>query len=99
MKQMKVNEQVRCMSMFEVCLYGQQKIDIFSLYLYMYIGEIFHIHVHVSSIWVQTKSNLSGSNGGATGSHVTGNDVTGSHVTRIFLNSLYDLACSGAVYD
>ena len=28
MKQMKVNEQVRCMSMFEVCLYGQQKIDI-----------------------------------------------------------------------
>jgi hypothetical protein len=27
-KQMKVNEQVRCMSMFEVCLYGQQKIDI-----------------------------------------------------------------------
>jgi hypothetical protein len=28
MKQMKVNEQVMCMSMFEVCLYGQQKIDI-----------------------------------------------------------------------
>jgi hypothetical protein len=28
MKQMKVNEQVRCMSMFEVCLYGQQKMDI-----------------------------------------------------------------------
>jgi hypothetical protein len=25
---MKVNEQVRYMSMFEVCLYGQQKIDI-----------------------------------------------------------------------
>ena len=36
---------------------------------------------------------------GETGSHVTGNDVTGSHVTRKFLNSLYDLACSGAVYD
>ena len=28
MKQMKVNEQVRCMSMFEVYLYDQQKIDI-----------------------------------------------------------------------
>jgi hypothetical protein len=28
MKQMKVNEQVRYMSMFQVCLYGQQKIDI-----------------------------------------------------------------------
>jgi uncharacterized membrane protein len=41
---------------------------------------------------------------GATGSHVTGTDVTGSHVTgnRVtgrFLNRLYDLACSGAVYD
>jgi hypothetical protein len=36
---------------------------------------------------------------GATGSHVTGTDVTGSHVTGIFLNRLYDLACSGAVYD
>ena len=65
----------------------------------MYIGDIFHIHVHVSSIWVRTKSYLSGSNGGETGSHVTGNDVTGSHVTRRFLNRLYDLACSGAVYD
>ena len=42
--------------------------------------------------------------GGATGSHVTGTDITGSHVTgsRVtgrFLNRLYDLACSGAVYD
>ena len=43
---------------------------------------------------------------GATGSHVTGTDVTGSHVTgsRVtgrFLNRLYiyNLACSGAVYD
>jgi hypothetical protein len=36
---------------------------------------------------------------GATGSHVTGTDVTGSHVTGRFLNRLYDLACSGAVYD
>ena len=46
---------------------------------------------------------------GATGSHVTGTDVTGSHVTGShvtgssvtgrFLNRLYDLACSGAVYD
>jgi hypothetical protein len=36
---------------------------------------------------------------GATGSHVTGTDVNGSHVTGRFLNMLYDLACSGAVYD
>jgi hypothetical protein len=38
---------------------------------------------------------------GATGSHVTGTDVSGSHVTGFFLNRLYiyDLACSGAVYD
>jgi hypothetical protein len=43
---------------------------------------------------------------GATGSHVSGTDVTGSHVsgtdvTGIFLNRLYiyNLACSGAVYD
>ena len=36
---------------------------------------------------------------GATGSHVTGTDVTGSHVTGRFLNRLYDLACSGAVYN
>ena len=66
----------------------------------MYIGDIFHIHVHVNSIWVRTKSYL----WGATGSHVTGTDVTGSHVsgscvTGRFVNRLYDLACSGAVYD
>jgi hypothetical protein len=41
---------------------------------------------------------------GATGSHVTGTNITGSHVTgsRVtgrFLNRLYDLACSGVVYD
>ena len=36
---------------------------------------------------------------GATGSHVTGTDVTGSRVTGRFLNRLYDLACSGAVYN
>ena len=36
---------------------------------------------------------------GATGSHVTGTDVTGSHVTGRLLNRLYDLACSGAVYN
>jgi hypothetical protein len=41
---------------------------------------------------------------GAAGSHVTGTNVTGSHVTGScvtwrFLNRLYDLACSGAVYD
>ena len=47
---------------------------------------------------------------GATGSHVTGTDVTGSHATgrksrdrksrdRKFFNRLYDLACSGAVYN
>jgi hypothetical protein len=35
MKQMKVNEQVRFMSMFEVCLYGQQKIDIKHFVAYM----------------------------------------------------------------
>ena len=36
---------------------------------------------------------------GVTASHMTGTDVTGSHVTGRFLNRLYDLACSGAVYD
>ena len=41
---------------------------------------------------------------GVTGSHVTGTDVTGSHVTGSrmtgrFLNRLYELACSGAVYN
>jgi hypothetical protein len=51
MKQMKVNEQVRYMNI------------IYSLYLYMYIGNMFHIHIHVSSIWVRTKSYLWGSNG------------------------------------
>ena len=63
----------------------------------MYIGDIFLIHVHVSSIWYG-QSHICG---GATGSHVTGTDVTGSHVTGRFLNRLYiyDLACSGAVYD
>jgi hypothetical protein len=47
MKQMKVNEQVRCMSMFEVYLYDQQKIDIkhFVAYTCTCIGDIFHIHV------------------------------------------------------
>jgi hypothetical protein len=29
----------------------------------MYIGDIFHIHVHVSSIWVWKKSYLWGSSG------------------------------------
>ena len=58
----------------------------------MYLGDIFHIHVHVSSIFV-------GEQWGATGSHVTGTDVSGSHVTGRFLNRLYDLACSWAVYD
>ena len=72
----------------------------------MYIGDIFHIHVHVSSIWVRTQIIFVGEQWGATGSHVSGTDVTGSHVTgsRVtgrFLNRLYiyDLACSGAVYD
>ena len=69
----------------------------------MYIGDIFHIHVHVSSIWVRTKSYLWGRNGEQL-EHVTGTDVTGSHMTGNwmtgrFLNRLYDLACSGAVYD
>ena len=69
----------------------------------MYIGDIFHIHVHVSSIWVRTKSYLWGRNGEQL-EHVTGTDVTGSHMTENwmtgrFLNRLYDLACSGAVYD
>ena len=41
---------------------------------------------------------------GSNGSHVTGTDITGSHVigscvTGRFVNRLYDLACSGAVYD
>ena len=36
---------------------------------------------------------------GVTGSYVTGTDVTGSHVTGRFLNRLYELACSGAVYN
>ena len=38
---------------------------------------------------------------GATRSHVTGTDVTGNRVTGRFLNRLciYNLACSGAVYD
>ena len=66
----------------------------------MYIGDIFHIHVHVSSIWVR-QSHICG---GATGSHLTGTDdtgnrVTGRRVTGRFLNRLYDLACSGAVYN
>ena len=65
----------------------------------MYIGDIFHIHVHASSIWVRTKSYLWGKQWGAIGSHMTRTDVTGSHVTGRFLNRLYDLACSGAVYD
>ena len=54
----------------------------------MYIGDIFHIHVHVSSIWVRTVIFV-GEQWGATGSHMTGTDVTGSHVTGIFLNRLY----------
>ena len=67
----------------------------------MYIGDIVHIHVHVSSIWVRTKIIFVGEQWGATGSHVTGTDVTGSRVTGRFLNRLYkyNLACSGAVYD
>ena len=71
----------------------------------MYIGDIFHIHVHVSSIWVRTVIFV-GEQWGETGSHVTGTDVTGSHatgsgVTGRFLNRLYiyDLTCSGAVCD
>ena len=71
----------------------------------MYLGDIFHIHVHVSSIWVRTVIFV-GEQWGATGSHVTATDVprshvTGSRVTGRFLNRLciYDLACSGAVYD
>ena len=66
----------------------------------MYIGDIFHIHVHVSSIWVRTKSYLWGSNRKSRHrTDVTGGHVTGSHVTGRFLNRLYDLACTGAVYD
>ena len=45
MKQMKVNEQVRCMSMFEVYLYDQQKIDIKHCVAYTCTCIIFHIHV------------------------------------------------------
>ena len=62
----------------------------------MYIGDIFHIHVRI--IWVG-QSHICGEQWEATGSHMTGTDVTGSHVTGRFLNRLYDLACSGAVYD
>jgi hypothetical protein len=39
----------------------------------MYIGDIFHIHVHVSSIWVRTVIFV-GEQWGATGNHVTGTD-------------------------
>jgi hypothetical protein len=49
MKQMKVNEQVRCMSRFEVCLYGQQKIDIkhFVAYTCTCILVTFVIYSHM----------------------------------------------------
>jgi hypothetical protein len=74
----------------------------------MYVGDIFHIHVHVTStMYMGTdKVIFVGAQWGATGSHVIGTDLTGSHVTgsRVtgrFFNRLYiyNLACSGAVYD
>ena len=60
--------------------------------------------IFVGEQWGATGSHVSGTD--VTGSHVSGTDVTGSHVTGsrvngIFLNRLYiyNLACSGAVYD
>jgi hypothetical protein len=56
----------------------------------------FFIYMYIKVVYGYGQSHICG---GATGSHVTGTDVTGSHVTGRFLNRLYDLACSGAVYN
>ena len=50
--------------------------------------------IFVGEQWGATESDV-------TGTDVNGNHVIGSHVTGRFLNRLYiyDLACSGAVYD
>ena len=55
--------------------------------------------IFVGEQWGATGSHVTGAD--VTGKHVTGTDVTGSQVTGRFLNRLYiyNLSCSGAVYD
>jgi hypothetical protein len=55
--------------------------------------------IFVGEQWGETGSHVTGTD--VTGRHATGTDVTESQVTGRFLNRLYiyNLACSGAVYD